>query len=265
VVTKKKIWKYEARDRLWILDRKKRIIRTNKRKLEKALTGTHGTLDVERANVLPILLEERDEEIDGETDVGRQIVGLHGDVTRGHRQAEDLFKLELDRGLQFLDLGHHIVSVSDHRWELAGFVQSGTQNTWNLLDEGVGGQKGVVLLGELFDQFLVLVQLLQRLLVHARDAVGRGLIAMLLISEDADGEFRPRDMTQLHGTRESFFLLGIVVLQVDLKLDGFEEFPLLFLGLFQHGVDALQNRVAGYFAHCQWLNRQRLLNFTLNF
>ena len=60
--------------------------------LVQALTGAHGTLDVERPDVLPILLEERDEEIDGETDVGRQVVGLHGHVADGDGQAKHLLR-----------------------------------------------------------------------------------------------------------------------------------------------------------------------------
>ena len=45
-------------------------------------------------------------------------------------------------------------------------------NSTDLLDESIGGQESVVLLGEFLDQLLVLVHLLQRLLVHAGDAIG---------------------------------------------------------------------------------------------
>ena len=41
-----------------------------------------------------------------------------------------------------------------------------------LLDQSVRGQESVVFLGQLLYQLLVLVELLQRLLVHARDSVG---------------------------------------------------------------------------------------------
>ena len=43
-----------------------------------------------------------------------------------------LLKLELDGGLELLDLTDHVVSVGDHRREFTGFVQTGTQNTRNL-------------------------------------------------------------------------------------------------------------------------------------
>jgi len=217
--------------------------------LEQALTGPHGALDVERTDVLPILLEERYQEIDGQTDVGCQVVGSHGHVARGNGETEHLLKLELDGSLQLLHLADHIVRVSDHRRKLAGFVQSGSQNTGNLLDERVRRHERVVFLGEFLDQLFVLVHLLERLLVHARDSIGGGFIAMLLIPQNANGELGPGDVTKLDGTGETLFLLGVVVLQINLKFDGLEELPILGLGQLQHRVDALQNRVAGDFAH----------------
>jgi len=36
--------------------------------------------------------------------------------------------------------------------------QTGTQQTWNLLDQRLGGEESIVFLGEFLDQFLVLVQ-----------------------------------------------------------------------------------------------------------
>jgi len=127
-----------------------------------------------------------------------------------------------------------IVRVSDHRRKLAGFVQSGPQNTGNLLDERVRRHERVVFLGEFLDQLFVLVHLLQRFLVHARDSVGGGLIAMLLIPQNANGELGPGDVTKLDGTGETLFLLGIVVLQINLKFDGLEELPVLGLRQLQH-------------------------------
>lgn len=78
--------------------------------------------------------------------------------------------------------------MGQHTGELAGLVQSGSQNTRDLLDQGVGGEEGVVLLGQLLHQLLVLVELLESVGVHAGEAVGLGLVAMLLITQDADGE-----------------------------------------------------------------------------
>lgn len=38
--------------------------------------------------------------------------------------------------------------------------ETGAQETWDLLDKSVGSDEGIVLAGELLDQFLVLVELL---------------------------------------------------------------------------------------------------------
>jgi len=227
--------------------------------LVQTLAGTHGALDVKRADVLPVLLQQRHQEVDGQTDVGSQVIRLHGNVADSHGQAQDLLELKLDGGFQLLDLGDHVVSVSDHRREFTGLVQPGTQDTRDLLDERVGSQESVVFLGELFDQLLVLVHLLQGLLVHAGNTVGRGFIAMLLITKNANGELGPRNMTQLHGTRETLLLLRIVVLQVDLEFDGLQELSVLFLGLLQDSVDALQNRVTAHFAHFHVLQKPKRL------
>jgi len=218
-------------------------------RLVKALAGTHGALDVERTDVLPVFLQKRDQEVDGETDIGGQVVRRHRYVADRNGEAQDLLQLKFDGGFEFLDLGNHIVSVSNHRRELTGFVQTGSQNTGNLLNESIGGQERVVLLGELLHQFLILVQLLQRFLVHTRNFVRRGLITMLLITQNADGKFRPGDMAKLYGTRKTLLLLRIVILQVDLKFDGLEELPVLSLGELEDLIDRLQNRVARYFAH----------------
>ena len=61
-------------------------------RLVETLAGAHGALDVERADVLPVLLQQRDQEIDGQTDVGGQVIRLHGHVANGNGQAKDLVK-----------------------------------------------------------------------------------------------------------------------------------------------------------------------------
>ena len=49
-----------------------------------------------------------------------------------HNACAYLLQLELDGSLQLLDLGDHVVTVSDHGRELTGFVQTGAQDTGNL-------------------------------------------------------------------------------------------------------------------------------------
>lgn len=104
--------------------------------------------------------------------------------------------LELDSCLHFVDLLDHGLGVSQETRELTGLVQTWAQQSWNLLDERLGGEESVVLLSELLHQLLVLVELLQSFGVHEWNFKSLGFIAMLLISEDADLHLRTWDELQ---------------------------------------------------------------------
>jgi hypothetical protein len=101
---------------------------TSVKKLKTSKSGStltrlaHGALDVERANVLPRLLEERDEEVDGKHHVGDDLVVGHLDVANGDTEAEDLLELELDRALDLGELLLEVIGVRHGRGELAGYV-----------------------------------------------------------------------------------------------------------------------------------------------
>lgn len=62
-------------------------------------------------DVLPVLLEERDQEIDGQHSVGGDLVFGHVNVANGNTEAEDLLELELDGRLDLVDLVGEIVGV----------------------------------------------------------------------------------------------------------------------------------------------------------
>jgi hypothetical protein len=91
--------------------------------------------------------------------------------------------------------------VSKQRREFASFVKTRSQKPGNLLDKRLGSQKCIVLLGELLDKFLLLVQLFQVVGAHVGNTRFLSLITMLLITKDADGEFRPWDMAQSTGKK----------------------------------------------------------------
>ena len=50
----------------------------------------------------------------------------------------------------------------------------------------------------------------------------------------------------LDGSRETLVLLGIVVLEADLEIDGLDELAVLLLGLLEDGLDALEE---GFLRH----------------
>lgn len=58
-----------------------------------------------------------------------------------------LLHLKLDGGFDLVHLGHQVLIVSEERREFASFVQAWTQDSRDLLDQGLGGQEGIVLLG----------------------------------------------------------------------------------------------------------------------
>lgn len=199
----------------------------------------HSALNVERTNVLPALLQQRDQEVDGQVEVSSQLFRSHLNVTDGDTQAQNLLQLELDGRANVSDLLLDVIVVSDGGRELVHLVQLGTQDTRNLLDDGISGKEGVVLVGPLLDDLLVLVELLQAVHIDEVNASSLGFVAVLGISDHADLLVRSGDVGQTVSTGETLILVGIVVLETDLELDGLEEVSLVGLGSFQNGEDLL--------------------------
>ena len=166
-------------------------------------------------DVLPVLLQERHEEVHGQVDVLDELLLGHPDVADSHGQTEDLLHLELDGGLQVHDLGLQVVAVSDQRWELSGLelrelvetdqgceccwvylVEARPQQSRDLLDQSVGSQESVVLSGQLLHLLLVLVEFLEVVSRHGGDAGSLGLVNVLLVSEETDTELLTGDVLQ---------------------------------------------------------------------
>merc|ERR1712032_897094 len=171
----------------------------------------------------------------------------HVDVADGNTQAQDLLKLELDGGLDAVHLGLEGLAVSHEGGELTGLVQTGSQQTRNLLDDRLGGQETVVLLRELLHELLVLLELLQGVHVHGVEADGLGLVHVLGVGQDAELHPRSGREGKLDGTAETLVLLRVVVLQTNLKLDGLGKLSVLFLALREHVRDVLAKHISVQF------------------
>jgi hypothetical protein len=198
--------------------------------------GTHRRLDVDLANVLPLLLEKRSEEISSKLGVGEDFRSFHEDVSDSNVEAHDLLHLELDGRLQLVNLALHIVRCSKEGGELSGLGQTRTKKTGDLLDHVVGSQEEIVTLGELLDHLLVLVQLLQVLDGHVVDTDTIGLFAMGSVTENTALEIGTRDGREPESSGETLVTDGIVVLQGNLSLDSLDEVTLLSLhGVATHG------------------------------
>ena len=181
--------------------------------LVDALGGRHGSLDGQATNVLPALLQQRDEVVDGQHDVGDQLIRGHADVADSDTHAQNLLQLELDGRLDLGDLAAEVVGVRDGGGELAGcrrlervcqwmgdywrtkhtLGQTRTQQTGDLLDQGVGGDEGIVLASQLLDELLVLVELLQVVGAHGINTAVLGTIDIKLVTQNADAHVRAGD------------------------------------------------------------------------
>lgn len=191
----------------------------------------HGGLDEQGLDVLPVLLEKGDQEVDGHHDVGEELILGHLDVADSDTQAEDLLELELDGGTDLVGLLADVVGVGDGGGELTGLVETRSQKTGNLLDQGLGSEESIVLLGELLDLLLVLVELLEVINGLELHADLLGLVAVKGITENADGHLGAGDVGEADGARETLVTLGIVVLQSNLEFDSLDEVTLLLLRL----------------------------------
>jgi len=193
---------------------------------------------VEGLDVLPVLLEERDKEVDAQHNVSENLVVSHLDVANGDTEAENLLQLELDGGSDLVDLVGKIFGVRHRRREFTSLRETGSEKTGNLLDEGLRGEESVILLGKFLDKFLVLVELLQIVNRHVFKLNLLRTIDVSGIGENANGHARAGDIGELDSSRETLVPLGIVVLQTNLQLDGLNKVALfLAIGFYKEFLD----------------------------
>ena len=88
--------------------------------LVQPLDLSHGRLDMEALNVLPVLLQQRDEEVHSQVNVLNELLLTHLHVAHGDAEAEHLLHLELNGRLKVQGLLLQVVIVGDEGWELAG-------------------------------------------------------------------------------------------------------------------------------------------------
>jgi len=210
----------------------------------------HGGLDVERLDVLPVLLQEGDQKVDSQVDVGEKLSLSHLDVTDGNTEAESLLELELNLALQLIALLEDVVGVGEEGGELSSLVKTGPEKTGDLLDQRVGSEEHVVLLGELLDGLLVLVQLLEVFHSHEWHSGGLSLVAMLLITQNADLAVGAGHVGQLDSAAETLVARGIVVLETNLELHSLSELAVVLLGVVENALNRLAKSVTGELAHC---------------
>jgi len=139
------------------------------RYLVDTLWFSHGGLDGQGFDVLPVLLEERNQEIDAQVQVLNELIIRHTNITDSNIKTKDLLHLEFDCGLDIINFTKHIILMSQHSWEFTSFVQTWTQKTWDLFDQRFRSKESIILFGKLLDQFLVLVELFEVISGHMWD------------------------------------------------------------------------------------------------
>ena len=72
---------------------------------------------METLDVLPVLLQQGDQEVHGQVNVLDQFFLSHANVANSNTEAQDLLHLELDGGLQIQSLLLQVVIVGDQSWE----------------------------------------------------------------------------------------------------------------------------------------------------
>ena len=208
--------------------------------------GAHGGLDGEGLDVLPALLEEGDEEVDGAGDVINELLLSELDVTDSDAEAENLLHLELDLTLELEDLGLHVIRVGERGRELTSLVETGTKELGDLTEEGLRSEESVVLLGELLDELLVLLESSELVDAHARDAELLGLIKVNLVTKDADLVVELGGVGETDNTGETLLFRGVEVLEADLELDSLDEFA---TGLAEDVVDGRLDGISRNLGH----------------
>jgi len=154
--------------------------------LEETNGLAHSRFDVKRLDILPVLLEEGDEEVDAQHDIGENLILGHLNVANGNTQAKHFLQLELDCRLDFDNLVGEVLRMADGGRELASFRKTRTKKTRNLLDQGFRGQESIVLLSKLLDELLVLVKLLQVIGGHVLKLNLLGAIDISRVSKNAE-------------------------------------------------------------------------------
>ena len=75
---------------------------------------------MEALDILPVFLQQRHQEVHGESDVLHELFLGHLNIANSNTQAQDLLHLELDGGLGVVNFLLQVIHVSNHGGEFSG-------------------------------------------------------------------------------------------------------------------------------------------------
>jgi hypothetical protein len=208
-------------------------VQIKEKSTEDSVRLGHGGLNVDTLEVLPSLLEEGDEEVERHVDVLSDLLVFEVGGGNGGGQADNLLELELDGGLEFLDLGLDGLTFGDGDGELSDLVEDGTAESGDLLHEGFRADQSVERLSPLLDKLGFLVELLKTFSVDEGDTSSSSFFAVFHGADNSDLLVRVGHVGELDRAGETFILVGIVVSQTNLQLNSLVEVTLLTFFLHQ--------------------------------
>lgn len=218
----------------------------------------HAGLDVDRPNLLPALLGERSQIVNGHSDVVSDFLiaelnssSLKTKVPDGAAEADALLELEPDSVLDFFDLVDDLLTLAHGDGESVDLDQHVSEELGDLLDDHIGAQKDVVLLGPLVDFGTLLIEGLQTFDIDEVDASLLGLVVVNGVTHDADLELVVDQVGEPHEAAELLVLFEIVVPEHNLQLHRLHELSLLAVLGVHHFGDGLLQVFGGDLAHGQ--------------
>jgi hypothetical protein len=181
---------------------------------------------------VPSLLEERHKEVKSHHDVLTDLVITHVLAAGGNAHARNLTQLELHGGLDVLEREDKRLVLAHGGGEHLNSGKNRSDDDGHLLQDGIGSNENIVLLGPLFNELLVLVELFEFIKTGDSnvDIIVFDLSLVLLISDQADLKSGAGQVGESDATDETFVLLGIVILKAELDFDSLSELTFLSLG-----------------------------------
>jgi hypothetical protein len=213
----------------------------------QAVRLAHGRLEVSRLEVLPVLLQQGDEEVDRQRRVLAELVGLHVDVANADAEGERLLELELDCGADVVGLLGEVVAEGDRRRELVEAVHVRADDTGDGLDDRLRRQERVVAVAHLLNELLVLVEFLEVFHCHGVQLGCLGGVLVLQVRDHADAHARARHVREAQRAGETLVLVGDVAAEVELQVNRLDELTRLAVRL--DAADALKQMLRGNLGH----------------
>jgi hypothetical protein len=88
--------------------------------------GSHGRFEVDHSDVLPVLLQQRSEEVGSQLGVKSNLALVHAHMSHSHVHGDNLLELELDSRSDLRHLREEIISVSHNGREFTGLGEGGS-------------------------------------------------------------------------------------------------------------------------------------------